>query len=237
MQFYTGLHQPSDAHRFSYCFISISRLRERVGGFKAQHWILDSGAFTELEHHRRYRQSPEAYAAQINRWEWNQTMDAAISQDYMCERYILDKTGLSIPDHQRLTIERYDAIRSCVRHAYVMPVLQGYQPQEYVAHIRAYGDRLPLDAWVGVGSVCKRNGDPAAIVAVLKAILAERKDLRLHGFGIKTTSLAVPEIAAMLHSADSLAWSRAARWNGSGANDWRNARRFTDRINQLIGGV
>ena len=75
---------------------------------------------------------------------------------------------------QRLTIERYDALVQCETGVYIMPVLQGYSPADYVQHIRAYGDRLARGAWVGVGSVCKRNGNIKAIEAVLLAIHRER---------------------------------------------------------------
>jgi hypothetical protein len=33
-----------------------------------------------------------------------------------------------------------------------------------------------------------------------------------------------------LHSADSMAWSFSARRQGRNANDWREARRFAERI-------
>jgi ribosomal protein L11 len=46
---------------------------------------------------------------------------------------------------------------------------------------------------------------------ILKAIKAERPDLRLHGFGIKTTALSWEEVRDNLESADSMAWSFAAR--------------------------
>lgn len=234
MLFYPGLHQPSDARHFDRCFISYRRLVGRRSNFRVKDWILDSGAFTELEQYGHYRHSPETYARAADRWTWCGNLLAAISQDYMCESWMLEKTGLTISDHQRLTIERYDAICACARYAYVMPVLQGYAPTEYVDHIAQYGDRLQLGAWVGVGSVCKRQGDPAAIRAVLRAIKAARPDLRLHGFGVKITSLANPDICALLHTADSLAWSLAARKQGRNANDWREARQFTDHIEQLI---
>jgi hypothetical protein len=42
------------------------------------------------------------------------------------------------------------------------------------------------------------------------AIKNERPDLRLHGFGLKTTALADPLVRSMLWSADSMAWSFAA---------------------------
>ena len=139
--------------------------------------------------------------------------------------------------HQRLTIERYDALLAEEPPCPIMPVLQGFRPDEYVAHVDAYGDRLRMGMWVGVGSVCKRNGDPAAIIAVLSAVKQVRPDLRLHGFGLKTTSLLNPLIRDLLHSADSMAWSFAARRQGRDGNDWREAVAFYDRITCVIGSA
>jgi len=121
------------------------------------------------------------------------------------------KTGMNVRQHQFLTIERYDQLIAEDTGVYIMPVLQGYTPQSYVDHIRMYGDRLAHGAYVGVGSVCKRNASPSSIVQVLKAIKQERPDLRLHGFGVKTTALAWQEVRDNLESADSMAWSFAAR--------------------------
>jgi len=238
MDFYVGLHQPSDAARFDRCMVSVRRLEDRVGDFAAGEWMMDSGAFMELKLHGRYRYGADVYAAHIARWARCGRLVAAVAQDYMCEPFMLARTGLSLADHQRLTISRYDALRHHARATgvYILPVLQGYAPREYVAHIRAYGRRLAPGAWVGVGSVCKRNGDPDAIAAVLLAIRAERPDLRLHGFGLKTTALASDLILSLLHSADSMAWSfaaRKARRAGDltrSANDWREADRFVGRI-------
>jgi hypothetical protein len=114
----------------------------------------------------------------------------------------------------------------------IMPVLQGYAPADYIRHIRMYGDRLKPGVWVGVGSVCKRNGDPKAIVAVLSAIHTERPDLRLHGFGLKLTAILHPGVRALLATADSLAWSYAARKQGRSANDWREAEAFARRVQE-----
>jgi hypothetical protein len=196
-------------------------------------WIMDSGAFTEISTFGRYRHGVEEYAAQIKRWAHNGSgkLLAAACQDYMCEPFIVEKTGLSVAEHQRLTIERYDALTmQDVGGVYILPVIQGFEPADYVAHIRAYGDRLKPGAWVGVGSVCKRNGSPDQVAVVLMAIKAERPDLLLHGFGLKTTSLAHPFVRSMLHSADSMAWSYAARILGRNGNDWREAKRWTANI-------
>jgi hypothetical protein len=152
----------------------------------------------------------------------------------MCESFILEKTGLTIPEHQRLTIQRYDELLTCKTGVYILPVLQGYQPEEYVSHIKQYGDRLAKGVWVGVGSVCKRNSRPEQVEAVLKAIKRERPDLRPHGFGLKLTALKRPLVRDALWSADSMAWSFAARYEGRNPNDWHEAQQFLERVEALI---
>jgi hypothetical protein len=152
----------------------------------------------------------------------------------MCEKHMLEKTGLTIKDHQRLTIERYDQLRACdTSGIYILPVLQGYAPLDYVRHIFMYGKRLAHRAWVGVGSVCKRNSNPSAIIEVLMAIKSVRPDLRLHAFGIKITALSVEIIRKLLFSADSMAWSLAARYEGRDGNDPEEAIKYRAKIEAM----
>jgi len=234
MMFYVGLHQPSDAQHFERAFISVRRLRTRKMPFAVKAWILDSGAFTEILLNGGYQEPVETYAAEIRRWAKNGNLMAAVAQDYMCEPFMLEKTGLTVEEHQRLTIERYDALLACdTGGVYIMPVLQGYTPKEYVQHIRMYGDRLKPGMWVGVGSVCKRNGEPGAVAAVLRAVKHERPDLLCHGFGLKLTALADDEVRSLLHTADSMGWSYAARKQGRNGNDWHEAERFARRIETM----
>ncbi|MGR0183180.1 deazapurine DNA modification protein DpdA family protein [Azospirillum aestuarii] len=232
MRFFVGLHQPSDAAKVEApAFISVNRLKKRKSGFDVGDWIMDSGAFSTILTHGGYPEEPEAYAAEIRRWAGNGNLLAAVAQDYMCEARMLAITGMTIEEHQRLTIWRYDLLTACdTGGVYIMPVLQGYAPEDYVRHIRMYGDRLQPGMWVGVGSVCKRNGNPAAIEDVLLAIKRERPDLLLHGFGLKTTALGSGLVRDLLYTADSMAWSFAARKQGRNANDWREAVAFADRI-------
>lgn len=234
MQFFVGLHQPSDARHFARCMVSVNRLARRRSGFVAGYVMLDSGAFTKVARDGGYTEPPEVYAAQVVRWSRLVQLVAACSEDYMCEPFVLRKTGLSIEAHQRLTVERYDALRALVGDAaYLMPVIQGYLPQHYAQHVRDYGERLAPGAWVGVGSVCKRNGSPRDMAAVLRAVKSERPDLRLHLFGAKLTALQSHEIRAMAYSADSMAWSFRARRQGRDANDWREAERFVREIGSI----
>lgn len=234
MKFFVGLPKPANARQFERAFISVNALRERKGPFEANDWIMDSGAFSTIAQHGGYPYPVEEYAEQISRWKTCGNLLAAVSQDYMCEAVMLAKTGLSVAEHQRLTIERYDALLSLVPDVYVMPVLQGYAPREYVEHLKAYGERIGNGAWVGVGSVCKRNANPMAIFMVLDWIKELRPDLRLHGFGVKTTSLKSAFIRDLLHSADSMAWSFAARKQGRNQNDWREAKEFARVIDSCL---
>lgn len=233
MIFFPGLHQPSDARHFERCFISVNRLRQRVGGFEVRDWIMDSGAFTEVARHGGYRVGVERYAFDVMRWSRCGQMLAAAAQDFMCEPFVLKRTGLTVEDHQRLTIERYDALIDCVGpRPYIMPVLQGYRPEEYQRHLDSYDTRFAEGAWVGVGSVCKRNASVSSVYAVLRAIHDVRPDLRLHGFGLKLTALQSDAVRSHLYSADSMAWSFAARRQGRNANDWREAAKFHAAINE-----
>jgi hypothetical protein len=234
VRFFVGLHHPHVAGNFDAAFISVNSIRERKSAFPVNEWIMDSGAFTTIAKHGGYPHPVSEYADQIRRWKDNGKLLAAVSQDYMCEKHMLERTGMTVEDHQRLTIERYDALLAEDTGVYIMPVLQGYSPAEYVRHIRQYGDRLKPGMWVGVGSVCKRNTNLMAIWMVLDAIKAERPDLRLHGFGLKKTSLQEPVIRELLESADSMAWSFAARREGRNGNDWREAKAFIQNIADRI---
>lgn len=111
--FFVGLHQPSDAHRFKLVCISIRRLWKRRKAILNADVLVDSGAFTELNLHGKYRESVGQYAQRLYDLYRRGIVRivGAVAQDYMCEPFILAKTGMTIEDHQRLTIERYDELR------------------------------------------------------------------------------------------------------------------------------
>ena len=239
VKFYPGLHQPADAQHFPLACININRIWGRKKPVECDDVIVDSGAFRELFLHGAYRHSVNVHAAELYRLHSCGVIriSTAVAQDYMCEPFIIAKTGLTVEEHQRLTIQRYDDLIIELERLFngpipfhVMPVLQGFSPESYVKHIKMYGGRLKLGMWVGVGSVCKRQGNPRSIMAVLQAIHAARPDLRLHGFGVKITALLHAGVRELLSTADSMAWSTAARWEGRGRNDWREAKAFADRI-------
>ena len=233
MEFFVGLHHPSAARHFtdhSVC-ISVHCLHKRRSDFAVKRWMLDSGAFTTIARDGGYLRPVNDYAAQIRRWSSVGQLAWAVTQDFMCEPSMLAKTGLTVLDHQCLTLERYDLLRMAdCAGVPILPVLQGFQPDEYARHVEMYGARLPQGSRVGVGSVCKRNSNPREILRVLRSIRSVRPDLRLHGFGLKVTALRHPVIRGWLASADSMAWSYQARMAGRNANDWREAVLLAQRV-------
>ena len=231
--FYTGIHKPHMARRLSHSMLSLNTLIERKADFRTNNWILDSGAFT-----RTSKGTPhlpvKMYAEQIRRWSDCGTMDAAVAQDMMCEPHILRITGMTVREHQFISTRNWLELLEENPGVYVMPVIQGWEPRDYARHTEDMSPDLAENAWAGVGSVCKRQGRPREISAVLTAILTVRPDLRLHGFGVKTTALSHADISERLHSADSMAWSYdGRRMNPPRNNDINHCLDWTERVNNL----
>lgn len=173
-------------------------------------WALDSGGFTELSMYGAWQTKPQAYARAVRRYQDEiGRMAWCAPQDWMCEPFMLARTGLAIREHQRRTIESVQYLRS--ENLPVIPVLQGWHLHDYQAHAEAYADAgidLTSEPLVGLGSVCRRQHTDA--IALIAWNLHD-EGIRLHGFGVKTRGLANYHDA--LASSDSLAWSYNARRN------------------------
>lgn len=172
-------------------------------------YAIDSGGFTEISTYGEWRTSAPEYIAELRRLHDNcGPFDFAPAQDWMCEPFILRKTGLTIADHQDMTISSYMLLRRLAPDLPIIPVLQGWRLPDYLAHVDQY-DEAGIDlsqTLVGVGSVCRRQNTAEAgeIFATLHKL-----GLRLHGFGIKKQGINMYH--EHLESADSLAWSFRAR--------------------------
>jgi hypothetical protein len=172
-------------------------------------WALDSGGFTELSMHGRWTLPAAEYARAVNRYaDEVGGLAWASPQDWMCEDKMLEKTGLSVDEHQRRTVDSVQELRAL--GVPVIPVLQGSAWRDYWKHVEDYdraGVDLRREPVVGVGTMCRRQETGGA--AELMHGLA-RYGIRPHGFGFKTTGLRAS--ADVLASADSLAWSYGARY-------------------------
>lgn len=212
MRFFLGTHRPSWLALTDVdLFVSNRTLAGRKSYPRALgEWALDSGAFSELSMHGGWLTSPERYIANVRLYsdevgglQW------AAPQDWMCEPFILAKTGLTIAEHQRRTVLNYLELRERAPDLPFVPVLQGWTLDDYQRCVDLYakqGVNLQATPLVGLGSVCRRQGT-GEIHAIVEHL--SRQGLRLHGFGVKVTGLA--RYAEHLASADSLAWSYHGR--------------------------
>lgn len=204
MIFYLGTDAPNFVELVNIpWFVSVKRVIRRKSVVLGD-WIMDSGGFSQIADHGKYVISEQEYLEIID----FQQPKLAFCQDWMCEPTMLEKTGLTIKEHQERTLENYLLLSSF--NDKIRPVLQGWDTSEYIAHLRLYKKaNVNINQLFGVGSICSRNGKPGIIKDILSSIKNEDSRIALHGFGIKTGSLAL--CSNLLWSADSMAWSFTGR--------------------------
>lgn len=213
MRFFLGTHHPhhlADPRAVGVdLFVSHGQLRRYKTLPRAvTSWACDSRGFTELSQHgrwtfgaREYADALARYSAEVGRLAWASPMD------WMCEPFVTQKTGLSVAEHQRRTVDSVLELRAL--GAPVIPVLQGWTPWDYDHCFELYelaGVDLRTEPVVGLGSVCRRQNTLRAEMLVREFA---QMGVRLHGFGFKKTGLRACHDA--LASADSMAWSFHAR--------------------------
>lgn len=212
--FYLGSHQPHWLWKVDYpLFVSRRTLQRRsVKGLRRAtcRWALDSGGFTELAMHGRWTLSSAAYVELVEQYaETIGGLDWAAPQDWMCEPFMVERTGLSVREHQERTVANGLDLRNRAPHLPIKYVVQGDTAKSYLRCVDLYrqaGVDLAAEDLVGLGSVCRRQSTDEIDGLVRELSSA---GLKLHGFGVKTQGLR--RYGGLLASADSLAWSFQAR--------------------------
>jgi hypothetical protein len=178
VDFLLGTHQPGWLARLEVpLFVSHRTLRDRKQLPRARgRWALDSGGFTELTLYGGWQTSLGEYVEAVARYQaavgklvW------ASPQDWMCEPAMLQRTGLTVAEHQARTVDNYCALRQAAPTLPFIPVLQGWTLDHYPACVDRYAEAgvdlraMPL---VGLGSVCRRqaSGEISQITTTLAAL-------------------------------------------------------------------
>lgn len=133
---------------------------------------------------------------------------------------MLEKTGLSVAEHQERTVQSLLDLRALAPSMPWVPVVQGWTEDDYHRCVDLYataGIDLAAEPLVGVGSVCRRQGTAEA-GRIVRGLFA--RGLRLHLFGYKTLGLTgADSVAPFAASSDSMAWSLRGR------NIWHHDQR------------
>lgn len=215
--FYLGIHHPHHLRTLEEpLFVSRSslaryrrRFPQRLAGGRV---AVDSGAFKQLETYGRWTIEPEEYVAFVRRCRDEiGGLDWAAPMDWMCEPFMLAKTGLTVREHQRRTVASVLELRALAPDLPIVPVIQGWDLASYRDCVLMYADSpidLAAEPTVGLGSVCRRQHTDE--IGRIVEYLADSYELaNLHGFGVKAEGVA--KYGAALASSDSMAWSLAGR--------------------------
>lgn len=227
--FWLGTHKPGWLGREEFrgvpLMLSHNQLKGRVRMPQAVTiWMLDSGGFTQLSQNGPWPEGcEEPYVEAVRHYMTAGGLEHAWPQDWMCEPWVIQGghhagrhfpgTGLTVEDHQRLTVANFVRLRELAPEVPWRPVLQGWELPDYLRAVELYQE-AGVDLWayplVGLGSVCRRQGteEIGQVVQEVGAL-----GLPLHGFGVKTQGL--EKYGADLWDADSMAWSLDARWQAS----------------------
>lgn len=223
MQFYLGTGHAYELNTspvpLFLCASALVRYRSRGEAFpvgmNAASWAGDSGAYAALmlradpDGHPWFAH-PDDYGSLWARFcEDVGPPDFVGIQDWPCEEQCLRRTGSTVQEHQRATLDNYLYLTEQFPFVPWLATLQGWHPQDYVEHYRMYraaGIDLAEAPRVGIGSVCRR-GSQHAVARVLGTLAP--LGLKMHGFGVSINALRLA--GHLLASSDSQAWSATAR--------------------------
>jgi len=213
LKYYLGAHHANWLQKTNVpLFLSFRQLKKRKKHLRARgNWALDSGAFSEIQEFGKWKTSPEEYACKVQMFfEEIGNLEWASIQDWVCTPLALKKTGLSIKEHQKRTIENYCKLTNLTRKIHWIPILQGWDFESYLNHIRMYeaiGIQLNKKKVVGVGSLAVRQR--SNLLPQLLSFLSQRS-IAVHAFGLSLAGLLSSH--RFIVSADSMVWSYIARW-------------------------
>ncbi len=169
---------------------------------KSQSWV-DSGAFQIIKARGYFPFGDGLYAS----WVGAMGPKFFTQLDWPCEPAVLAKTGLSVEEHQRRSLQSANTLASSeVGDAVLVPTIQGWTVEQYLAAAENLEKIGLWRSYMAIGSVCRRN-QAAAVVAVITALREFSPNTRYHGFGVKSS----PKILKLIWSCDSFAW-RFAAW-------------------------
>lgn len=170
--------------------------------------FIDSGGYSFLKNKGEYNRTNREYINYVYTYSPNYFS----LRDYPCEKDLLTDLNRNVKDHQKKTNEKHrellELFESWGKNVESQPVsvIQGQTIDDYLRHYDQLKENGLLTDYCAIGSLCgrKKVEEIRQIVIKLKQEIPNR--IKLHGFGIKKSSLKYKSVLKSLDSADSNAW-------------------------------
>ncbi len=170
--------------------------------------FIDSGGYSFLKNKGKYDRSNREYMNYVYTYSPNYFC----LRDYPCEEDLLKKHNRTVGEHQNMTIEKHIELLNLYEswgktiESKPVAVLQGQTVMDYLNHYDLLKEHGVLTDYLAIGSLCgrKKNNEIAEIIKNVRSVVPSR--IKIHGFGIKKSSLKISSVLKNLDSADSNAW-------------------------------
>lgn len=198
--------------------------------------FLDSGGFQFMTQFKDYPYPPSRYVDYVNTFKPH----FYASMDYPCEPELLEIHKTTVKEQIEKTIEKNAELIDIPSESILIPVIQGWNPEDYTYCVDRLRENGLLSNYMAVGSLCIRK----SIKNVKKVISALREALprsvKLHGFGLKIDSFKHRYVFDNLYSSDSMAWlfnkkfGRVTVFTGSRLLELNSKRKIRDVENGRV---
>lgn len=165
--------------------------------------FMDSGGFQLIGQYGEYPFENEEYlhyAEEIN-------PDFLAPLDYPCDGVDNPIKGVNISNDERIkrTVENdVFLLDNYEGEGRVVPVIQGYDVEEYKNCVNRLKERGAITEYMGVGSICRRKKSNE-VYEILKTC-KEMTNSKLHVFGLSLNLVKMPKIRHLINSFDTMSW-------------------------------
>ena len=162
--------------------------------------FIDSGGYQFITKFKDYHYTPKQYIDYC----LGQNPDVYASMDYPCEPEVQRKNNVTVKEQINKTIKNNITLLELNPIKKPMPVIQGWEKEDYVYCIDELGKYGLISDYMAIGSLCVRKN---SVYPILKEVVNNLPSwVKLHGFGMKITNLKNRYMFEHFYSCDSMAW-------------------------------
>lgn len=165
-------------------------------------------------------------------FDWAESIDADLvaCPDFACEpelheTSVMDRIHRTVEEHALAYAQYKDGDYTFE----LVPVLQGYEPEQYRRCIELYEREGFIEDYMAIGTVCKRDSVDS-IHRVLETLERHLPDTEWHMFGMTLNAWKDRRLWGRFKSADTAAWN----WGGqTQAHKVELLKEYSRKVNQI----